>query len=82
MPLRPTDRRNNKRRFRLRLPQRRLKLHIAFWLLASEILIGTVGFMILEGYDPIEAFYMVIITISNEEQLENLHRMLEEEYKA
>lgn len=38
--------------------------------------------MILEGYDPIEAFYMVIITISNEEQLENLHRMLEEEYKA
>lgn len=77
MPLRPAIQRKTKRPLRLRVPQRRLKLHIALWLLILEMLFGTVGFMILEGYDLVEAFYMVIITISTVgfTEVEPLHPM-------
>ncbi len=56
--------RRSKRRLSIKPPGRTLNLEIALWLLAAEIIIGTVGFMVLEGYDLTEAFYMVIITIS------------------
>ena len=64
MPVPKPSQHKTKHRFKLSVPQRGLKLHMAFWLLALEIFIGTAGFMILEDYDLVEAFYMVIITIS------------------
>jgi voltage-gated potassium channel len=64
MPVPKPRQHKTKHRFKLGVPQQGLKLHIAFRLLALEIFIGTAGFMILEGYDLVEAFYMVIITIS------------------
>ncbi|MCB0637060.1 MAG: potassium channel protein [Lewinella sp.] len=47
-----------------RPPSRIISLRLAFLLLVSEILTATVVYTYLEGYSPMEAFYMTIITIS------------------
>jgi voltage-gated potassium channel len=47
-----------------RLPRQFLSLRFALYILAVEILLGIVGFMLLEGYSFVEAVYMVIITLS------------------
>ena len=39
-------------------------LYIAFFMLMGVVLVGTFGFMIVEGYTLIEGFYMTIITVS------------------
>lgn len=41
-----------------------ITLRRAFWLSLASIVSGTIGFVIIEGYNTIEAFYMTIITIS------------------
>ncbi len=60
----PPSRHRVARRRAVRLPGRTLNLKIAFGILLLEIIVGTLGYMWLEGYDWVEAFYMVIITIS------------------
>ena len=46
------------------LPNNFLKLRVAFMLVVGEIILGVTGYMQLEGFSLLEAFYMVIITIS------------------
>ncbi|MEO1627161.1 MAG: NAD-binding protein, partial [Bacteroidota bacterium] len=41
-----------------------LNLRFAVLLFAAEVLIGTMGFVYIEQYDWLEAFYMTIITVS------------------
>lgn len=41
-----------------------LNLRWAGYLMAAELVLGTVGFMVLENYDLMEAIYMTVITIS------------------
>lgn len=41
-----------------------LSIRNAAWLFLSSLLLGTLGFMWLEGYTPLNAFYMTVITIS------------------
>ena len=43
---------------------RYLSLRLALWLFFSEFVIGICGFMFLEDYSLLQAFYMVVITIS------------------
>ena len=40
------------------------RLAIGLALLAASLLIGQMGFTMIEGYRPIEAFYMTVITLS------------------
>jgi voltage-gated potassium channel len=40
------------------------RISFAIFLLLSIILGGSLGYMMIEGYSPIEAFYMTVITIS------------------
>lgn len=40
------------------------KIYYAFFLLIGIILIGIIGFMVIEEYDFLDAFYMTVITIS------------------
>lgn len=47
-----------------RLPNRILNFKAALYLLGLEMVLGTIGYVLLEGYDWIDATYMVIITIS------------------
>lgn len=47
-----------------RLPENVLNFKLAIWLLAGEMAVGTLGYMWMEGYDLVEALYMVVITIS------------------
>ncbi|MEL6658319.1 MAG: potassium channel protein [Bacteroidota bacterium] len=47
-----------------RLPANFLSLRLAVVLLASEVLLGSLGYMYLEGFSGPDAFYMVVITIS------------------
>lgn len=60
-----------KRKLRYRLlgwghsvPSTLMNLPLALGLLVSELLLGTIGYMVLENYAVGEAFYMTIITIS------------------
>ncbi len=46
------------------LNRRFLNYRIAFILFGSSLLIGTTGFMLLEGYSLTDGFYMSVITIS------------------
>ncbi|HFA49245.1 MAG TPA: potassium channel protein [Bacteroidetes bacterium] len=46
------------------LPSNFLNLRLALVLIVGEIVIGTIGFMVIEDYTLMEAFYMVIITVS------------------
>lgn len=39
-------------------------LYFAIFLIAGVLLVGTMGYMAIEGYSFIEAFYMTIITVS------------------
>ena len=39
-------------------------MQLAFLLILGEVIFGIVGYMQLEGYSLVEAFYMVVITIS------------------
>ncbi len=51
--------------FRLhRVPSTFLSLKIALFLLAGELMFGSLGYVILEGYSLGEAFYMMMLTIS------------------
>ncbi|MEZ4983439.1 MAG: potassium channel family protein [Saprospiraceae bacterium] len=47
-----------------RMPSNILSLRIAILLLLGEIFIATAGYVWIEEYSLVEAFYMVIITIS------------------
>lgn len=40
------------------------KVYYAIFLLSAIILVGTIGFMIVEGWNLFESFYMTIITVS------------------
>jgi len=40
------------------------RLIVAFFLIVISLFIGVVGFMIIEGYDVLDAFYMTIVTVS------------------
>ncbi len=40
------------------------KLSLAIALFALFLAIGTIGYVLLEGWDPLDAFYMTIITLS------------------
>jgi voltage-gated potassium channel len=40
------------------------EIYVALGLLALIIFVGTIGYMIVEGWTLIESFYMTIITIS------------------
>ncbi len=46
------------------LPSNFLNLRVAVLLLVLDMIIGTVGYMWIEGYSLLDAFYMVVITIS------------------
>ena len=46
------------------LPSTFLNLRLSLFLLGMDVLVGIVGFMYLEGYTLVQAFYMVVITIS------------------
>ena len=46
------------------VPASFLSLKTAFILIAGEILLGVLGFYIIENYDISDAFYMTVITIS------------------
>lgn len=46
------------------IPSTFLSLKVAGVLLFSDILLGIAGYMLIEGYAIVDAFYMVIITIS------------------
>ncbi|MCG8329144.1 MAG: potassium channel protein [Chitinophagales bacterium] len=46
------------------VPSSFLNLKVAFALLFGEFIIGMLGFMIIEGYSLVNAFYMTMITIS------------------
>ena len=53
------------RRTRLhQLPRTYLNYRLAMMLIVGEVLLGTGGFMYIEGYTLLEGFYMTIITIS------------------
>ncbi|NNE29710.1 MAG: potassium channel protein [Saprospiraceae bacterium] len=41
-----------------------LSIQLAFLLFFSSLLIGTFGYMLVEGYDLLESFYMTVITLS------------------
>lgn len=41
-----------------------LSLRVAFMLLIADFILGTSGYVIIEGYSITEAFYMVVITVS------------------
>lgn len=47
-----------------RVPANFLSLRLAIFLLAGEVLVGALGYILLEGYNLINALYMVVITIS------------------
>ncbi|MEL6667517.1 MAG: potassium channel protein [Bacteroidota bacterium] len=47
-----------------RIPANVLKLSIACWLLATSIIGGALGYVLIEGYAWVDAFYMSIITLS------------------
>lgn len=47
-----------------RLPDKILNFKVALCLLGIEMVTGIAGYMLLEGYDWVEAVYMVVITIS------------------
>ncbi len=47
-----------------RVPANFLSLRIAVLLVAGELLLGSMGYVLLEGYSWGDAFYMVVITIS------------------
>ena len=40
------------------------RLILAFFLMALSILTGTLGYMIIEGYTFLDAFYMTVVTVS------------------
>ncbi|MDX1942827.1 MAG: potassium channel protein [Saprospiraceae bacterium] len=46
------------------IPSSFLSIQIAIGLLISDLLIGIAGFMLIEKYSLLEAFYMTVITIS------------------
>src|SRR5437016_13538703 len=41
-----------------------LRFRLAFTLLAIVIVVGVAGYMLINGWDLLDSFYMVIITIS------------------
>ena len=43
-----------------------LRFRLAFTLLAIVIVIGVTGYMLIDGWNILDAFYMVIITISSD----------------
>ena len=47
-----------------RVPANFLSLSAAVILLASEVLLGALGYVLLEGYSWSNALYMTVITIS------------------
>lgn len=47
-----------------RVPATFLSIRIAILLLAGELIVGAIGYVVLEGYSWGDAFYMVVITIS------------------
>ena len=47
-----------------RIPSRILSISLALYLLIGDILLGIVGYIIIEDYTLGEAFYMTIITVS------------------
>jgi voltage-gated potassium channel len=47
-----------------RVPSSFLSMRIALWLFIGQLLVGMLGFMLIENYNLIESFYMVVITIS------------------
>lgn len=47
-----------------RLPSNFLSLRVAVYLLVGDFLLGISGYILIEGYSLMEAFYMVVITIS------------------
>lgn len=47
-----------------KIPQRLFSARVALFLFIFDLLVGIVGFMWLESYSLMEAFYMVVITIS------------------
>ncbi|MEN0007058.1 MAG: NAD-binding protein [Bacteroidota bacterium] len=46
------------------IPSSFMSVRIALVLLVWQLAIGLLGFMLIEGYDLVEAFYMVVITLS------------------
>lgn len=46
------------------VPSSLMNMPLALGLLVAELLLGTIGYMVLEDYSAEEAFYMTIITIS------------------
>lgn len=46
------------------LPNSFLNLRVSLLLLLADFFLGTLGFMLIEGYKLFEAFYMVVITVS------------------
>lgn len=46
------------------LPNNFLNLRVSLLLLAVDFCLGILGFMLIEGYNLSEAFYMVVITVS------------------
>lgn len=47
-----------------RIPSNYLSLRFAFYLFLGDIIIGILGFILIEHYSFVEAFYMTIITVS------------------
>ncbi|MEO0732369.1 MAG: potassium channel protein [Bacteroidota bacterium] len=50
--------------YRLGLKTNLLDLRAAFWLTVGSVLVGTLGFVLIEGYSLADGFYMSVITIS------------------
>src|SRR5256885_5821871 len=48
----------------MRMEQPLLRFGLAFTLLAIVIVVGVAGYMLIDGWDFLDSFYMVIITIS------------------
>ena len=40
------------------------KVYYAIFLLAMIVMVGTVGFMLVEGWSVFDSFYMTVITVS------------------
>lgn len=47
-----------------RVPSSFLSVRLALWLLVFHFVVGTLAFMMIEGFNLLEAFYMVVITVS------------------
>ena len=47
-----------------RVPANFLSLRAALLLLLLEVILGVIGYIVLEDYNLADAFYMVVITIS------------------